>query len=276
MPVKKLYSFTNKRQIWRILPTAFGKLIIEERDTEKREAFFNCIDIKSGKEIFSSFQLEEKFWIGIEKIFGDIIFFHRYRKPNMPGHLGIIALDISDQNILWKTDEFNFLFIYRNDLYCYKEKFDGRQYFKLNIKTGELLEDLGDNSGEINLLRDKSLNEENFEGYYFPKRLSLELEDDEKVKVFLSWVKNQKLLSGKIEYIDIDNLIFFSFTEVLPSGGAMRNLFNTVDINTGKVIFEEELNRGISSYIPDSFFVKDDLLFLIKNKSELVTCSIKK
>ncbi len=276
MKIKKLYSFSNKRQIWRIIPTASGKLIIEERDKEKGEAFFNCIDIKSGKKIFNSFQLEEKFWVGIEKISDDIIFFHRFRKPNMPGHLGIIAFDILNQNILWKTEEFIFLFIYENNLYCYKEKFDGRQYFKLNIKTGELLEDLSDNSGEINLLRDKSLNEESFKGYYFPKLFTPELEDDEKAKVFLSELKNKKLLSGKIEYITRSNFIFFSFHEVLPSGDEMRNLFNTVDISTGKVIFEEELNRGIRSYVPDSFFIKDDLLFLIKNKSELITCSIEK
>ena len=46
MKIKKKYSFKNKRQIWRLLPTTTDKLVIEDRDTQNKEVFFNCIDIK--------------------------------------------------------------------------------------------------------------------------------------------------------------------------------------------------------------------------------------
>ena len=45
MKIKKKYSFKNKRQIWRLLPTTTDKLVIEDRDTQNKEVFFNCIDI---------------------------------------------------------------------------------------------------------------------------------------------------------------------------------------------------------------------------------------
>ena len=94
MDIKRIYSFSNNRQIWRLIPTATEKLIIEERDTENKEVFFNCLEISSGVKIFSELQLEEKFWVGIEAVNNDIIYFHKFVKPDMPRHQGIIAFDI--------------------------------------------------------------------------------------------------------------------------------------------------------------------------------------
>lgn len=276
MKIKKQYTFTNKKQIWRILPTETGKLIIEERDTDTKEVFFSCMDIRSGKKIFNKQMIEEKFWIGIEKIYDDIIFFHKFRKPDMPGHLGIIAFDISSNNILWKNDNNVFLLIYNDELYCYKEKFEAKQYFKLNYKTGELLEDLGDNTIEINIIKEKALDEENYKDYHFTKQFNFEQENNERVKNILVKLKDENLISGKIDYILLNGLIFCSFHVIDNSGSEMKNIFRVVDIDAGKVIFEVELNTGVKNYVPDSFFIKDDLLFLIKNKSKLITCSISK
>ena len=94
-----------------MLPTSTGKLIIEERDIENKEVFFNCIDISTGERIFSDFQLDEKFWVGIEAIDEDVIYFHKFMKPDMPGHQGIIAFDINSESILWENSEYSFLFV---------------------------------------------------------------------------------------------------------------------------------------------------------------------
>jgi len=65
MKLKKKYKFDNGRQIWRIIPTNSGKLIIEEREPEKKQAYFHCLERESGKKLLSNFQLEDKFWVGI-------------------------------------------------------------------------------------------------------------------------------------------------------------------------------------------------------------------
>ncbi len=276
MKIKKLYTFTNKIQIWRLLPTETGKLVIEERDPELKEVFFSCIDILTGIKIFNKLMIEEKFWIGIEKIYKGIIFFHKFRKPDMPAHRGIIAFDIQNKNILWRNEDYIFLFIYNDELYCYKEKFEGRNYFKLNSKTGELLEDIGDNSVEISALREKILEEESLEDYHFTKQFIPETESNEEVKKILSDERNQNLVSGMIDFILLQKLLFFSYHKILPSGNEMRNIFKVIDIDNGKVIFEEELNSGVKNFVPDSFFIKNDFIFLLKEKTELLVCSIKK
>ena len=276
MKIKKLYSFSNKKQIWRLLPTQTGKLVVEERDPASKEVFFSCLDIKTGKKILNNFQLEEKFWIGIEVIYKDIIYFHKFRKPDLPGHLGIIAFDIITKTILWETNEYIFLFIYEDRLYCYKEKFDGRNFYKLDYSTGKLLADIGQDVTWINILKEKTLSDDNPNGSYFTRQFNPGYENNETVRNHLTGIKTGNLVSGKIEYIYLRGLLLYSFHEILPSGGEMKNIFRAVDIEAGKVIFEEELNTGIKVFVPDSFFIADDLLFLLKDKTGFITCSIDK
>ena len=57
MKLKKKYTHNNKRQIFRLIPTDTGKIIIEERDTEKKQAYFNCLHIDNGKLIPSMMEL---------------------------------------------------------------------------------------------------------------------------------------------------------------------------------------------------------------------------
>ena len=275
MKIKKLYSYSNKKQIWRLLPTQSGKLVIEERDPNSKEVFFTCLDIKTGEKIFNNFQLEEKFWVGIEEIYKDIIFFHKFKKPDMPGHLGVIAFDIKTKSILWKSDEYIFIFIHNDELYCYKEKFEGRNFYKLDYLTGKLITNLDENVNEINFLREKKLSENNL-NYHFTKQFNPDSENEEAVRNNLTNIRSENLVSGKIDYINHLGILFYSFHEILKSGGEMRNIFRAVDIESGNVIFEEELNSGIKVFVPDSFFIIDDLLFLLKEKNGFITCSINK
>jgi hypothetical protein len=121
MKLKKLYKHHNGKQIWRILPTANNKIVLEERDAKTKEVFFSCLEIESGRKLFSELQLEEKNWIGIESIYNDLIYFHVYRKPDMPAHKSIIAFDIPSQTILWQNENYVFSFVYSDKVFCYSK-----------------------------------------------------------------------------------------------------------------------------------------------------------
>ena len=167
--IKKAYNYSRGRQIWRLIPDNNNKLIIEERDTSTKEVFFNCLDINSGKKIFHDFQLDEKYWIGIETIYNDIIIFHKYASRDMPEHDEIIAFDINSKKILWQNNDYIFLFICNDKIYCYRNKFEGRDFFSLDFKTGTLLESLGYESKPVNSLRENAFNPVNAGGYLFPE-----------------------------------------------------------------------------------------------------------
>lgn len=273
MHIKRKYKFDNKRQIWRIIPANSGKLIIEEREPEKKQAYFHCLSLDSGKKIFSNFQLDDTFWVGVEAVKDDIIFFHKFAKPDMPKHRGIFAYDIINEEFLWNNPELVFLFLYKDRLYTYKDKFEGRNYLVINPNNGEIIEDIGENYEYINNLRSEKLVNEVDRGYLFPEAFEVDSEIDEKVNEFIKTLKNEFVISGKIEYILNNQLLLMSFHEA-NSRGSLNNLFKAVDLSRGKYILEEVINNETSLFLTDSFFVKDDLLFLLFGKTRLVVYKI--
>jgi hypothetical protein len=273
MKLKKKYRLDNNRQIWRIIPSNNGKLFIEEREPDKKQAYFHCLSIDSGKKLLSNFQLDDKFWVGIEDVNDDIIYFHKFAKPDMPKHRGIFAFNIKSKELIWQNPDLIFLFRLDGRIYCYKEKFEGRNYHSINASNGEIIEDLKDNYELINQLRNESSGKANDESYLFPEAFDNELDIKHSAKNFINSLCNNFVITGKVEYIMKDQLLMISFHEA-NSRGSLRNLFKAVDLSSGKYILEEVINKETSLFLTDSFFVKDDFLFLLFGKTRLVVYSI--
>lgn len=268
MKLKKLYRVDNKRQIWRIIPTDTGKLVIEERAPDKKQVYFHCLELDSGKKILKDFQLDDKFWVGIEAVLDDIIYFHKFAKPDMPKHKGIFAFDMKSKQIIWENKELIFQFIYQQKLFSYRDMFEGRNYYSLNVLNGETLEELGNDYEMINQLRNKSIEDEENKGYLFPEPVDEQSDLDEVARNFLSSLRNDFVISGKVEFIVKKDLLMMSFHEA-NSKGSLNNLFKAVDLSRGKYILEEVINKETSLYLTDSYFVKDKYLFLLFGKSRL-------
>jgi hypothetical protein len=264
MNLYRNYIYSKNRQIWRIIPGGQDKLVIEERDPATREVFFSCIDMKSGNVILENLQFDEKFWIGVEEVYKDVIFFHKYQKPDLPGHADIIAYDIKKQKELWRSDEYLFSLIYDDTLYGFRSFFEGQKYYQLDYLTGDLISELGDNFTQIGHL--KELREtEVYKGYHFPEVFSPSIKEIDSI---FEELRTEVLISGKIDYYVTGNMLLTSYHTV-SDNGKLQNNFRALDISSKKVIFEEILNKEITNYIPDSFFLINDLVFLLKEKEML-------
>jgi hypothetical protein len=268
MTLKKIYSHKNKRQIFRLIPTDTGKIIIEERDTEKKQAYFNCLNIDSGKKIFKHLQFDEKFWLGIEAIYNDVIFFHKFVKPDLPQHNGIIAYDINNKQTIWEDKNRTFLFVKDEKIYAFQQRFEDREFVTLNYLTGELIDELGSDSDAINLLREDAINSEDFSSYRFPDLFDSNLLGKQKGNEILSKLREEHTITGGIEYVLMDDLLLFNF-HTSNTDNTLKNIFRAVDLLSGKYILEVTLNSRTNAFAPDSFFVKDDLLFLLIEKIKL-------
>ncbi len=268
MKLKKKYIHNNNHQIFRLIPTGTDKIIIEERDADKKQAYFNCLHIESGKKILKNLQLDEKFWVGIETVYNDVIFFHKFQKPDMPHHRGIIAYDIEKKKKIWEDLENTFLFIKNDKVYSFQQNFDGRDFFTLNYTTGEVIEKLGNDSSSINLLREEVIESEDFSAYIFPSMFDSSNVINQDVNEWLIKLRENHLISGKIEFALKDNLLMFNFHEI-NADKSLNNKFKAVDLLKGKYIFEVTLNFSTNAFAPDSFFVKDNLLFLLIERKKL-------
>ncbi len=263
------FKFSDGNQIWRLLISGSDKLIVETRNTAKKEVFFSCIDLESGEELFKDLQLEEKYWIGIEKIHDDIIFFHRFVKPDMPGHREIIAFDINSQKILWQTNEFTFLFIYNDKLYASKELFEGNKFFILDYKTGAVIDELDTDMNELNSLKNIAEQETDYGNYVFTEKF----ENDnphipEKIKNYINKETEGKIFVGNIEFAGIEKLLLFNFHE-RTGEDKLTNKFYAIDTDSGETLFSDILNLNTNAYAPDSFFCYKNFVLVLKEKKEV-------
>ena len=272
MKLKKKLKFSDSNQVWRIKITDSDKLFIETRDTEKMKAFYHTFELPTGKKIFSGHQMDEPFWLGIEAIQEDIVFFHRYAKPDMPGHRGIFAFDINLKKTLWEDNDYAFLFIKDHLIYVYKEGFEGRYFFTINIQSGKVVEELGQNSFEINALRDEAESSVDYSNYNFPETFApTGLENLDSI---ISNEVNGIEISGSIDYVHYNDLLVFNYHKVV-SKSELINKLKAFDLSNNKEIFSEVLNQSANAYAPDSFFLYKNMVIIVKEKKEVLVFEIK-
>lgn len=272
MKLKKRFKFSDENQVWRIKITDTDKLFIETRDTEKMKAYYHSFELLSGKKIFSGHQMGEMFWLGIEAIKGDIVFFHRFAKPDMPGHKGIFAFDINTQQILWEDESYAFSFIKNDLIYVYQERFDGRYYFTIDINTGKVIEELGAVSEEIKILRDEAELSVDYSNYLFPERYMSGGNKgiDDIIHAEISNIE----IANSVDCIHNADLLLFNYHQALGRKELM-NKMKAFDLSKGKEIFSETLNQFANAYAPDSFFIYKNLVIILKEKKEVIILEIK-
>lgn len=265
---KKLY-YSNKKQIFRLLLSDTDKLLIEERDSSIKQVFFNCIDLSGGKTLFEDFQHTEKYWIGVESFYNDIILFHKFQKPDMPMHKGIIAFDVNSKKVIWEYEDCVYILAYRDTVYAYRQEFGGRKLVSISVSDGILTELPDEEADNIDAMGQLANDEFYTKGYLFPE--ILEDEDNGAAALAVRAVIQDKAITvtGRVEYISFMGAAFFNvFTP--GRAGKLNNLFFAVDNETGKVIFNEELDTEANAYVPDSFFIKNNRLFLLKGKTGVI------
>jgi hypothetical protein len=273
MKLKKLYKHDNGKQIWRILPTDNNKVVLEEREINTKEVFFSCIEIESGKKIFKNYQLDEKNWIGIESIYNDIIYFHSYGKPDMPAHKSIIAYDIRSQSILWQNDNYVFSFVYADKVYCYQQRFESKVFFALDYLTGNAIEDFGNDVSVINQIKEQYDAKFWEQNYFFPEYFNRSGQAEKDYQKYLQKLLTDKVIKGEVSYLVIKDLLMFNYHEVNKTN-TLNNEFVVIDLNKNKTLLKESLDKNLVNLMPESFFVKDNFLFLIVDKTKLLIYKI--
>ena len=274
MKLKKSIKFKDGNQVFRILVSRNDRLIIETRNTDSKEAYYHSLDINSGKKLFSGFQLDEKFWVGIEKIIGDVIIFHKYAKPDMPGHNGIIVFSIKEKKILWQNDDAEFIAAANDKVYCSRRSFGLTEFAALNLFSGEEIEVLGRDVTIIEKLKSDADTEEDYSDYIFPEIYGGDIIDEEIESIILNYTQELDII-GDIEYVKSDSLLITNFHSK-AGNDSLSNRLIAVDLNSKKELLNMVLNSAAVMFVPDSFFIYKNSLILLKEKKEVFVYKIVK
>ncbi len=257
--------------IWRILFSESGKIAGEDRDQKTKSVSFFCLEESSGRVLWEKLQMEEQWWIGMESTHKNILFLHEYEKPDFPTHLRISAIDLETGKVLWRNPELQFLFAAEGEVYACKDLFEKRIFFELDACTGQIVQEFGDDETVVNakrmLFRSGQING----AFDFP--MVYQESDDDKMKEILMRTIDQRKLVGQPEWLRKGNLLLFNYHqltgEMKGEQALLNNYFKIIDLKTGTVVFSEILNKSVSNAVPDAFFVKDNTIYFIKEKSTL-------
>lgn len=249
-----------------------GFIVGEDRDTDSKSVSFFCIDTASGSIVWDGKTLEEQWWVGLEAVIGSKIFFHCFKKPDMPEHKTIICCDAQSGTEMWRNNDCAFLTSQPPFVYGYRDLFDRRVYYKLDSESGKFIEELNELPPDVDDAQPTERTD-----FVFPQPSSVE--DAPSPIDFSPFTRSLSEDIRGIEYIATDAFVIFNVHTAghLQSKEISENLTNTlyiVDRATGKKIFSEVLNKETPYPVPDSFFLDKSTLYYIKERQSLVALEL--
>jgi hypothetical protein len=265
--LESAWKYDVKGVIWRIHPTSQGVLMGEERRIDQKKALFFCLDCQNGRELWQQPSPGDAWWIGIETVCRDTVFFHGFATPNLPLHRGVIALDVLTGNKLWEDKELEFVGSADDFVVGSQETSAGRSLVVLDRRSGTRR-----NDQEASDLLAQRLNREEAEGEIkFPVPLN---QLDDQVVAAIRGSSGTDALAGPVEIVEDKGLIVFDHNEVSTAGAPRSPLFSSmiavVERATGALLYRDTVCSVAAAVIPELFFVQHDVLYYIKERQTLI------
>ena len=263
------WHYSADHTLWRLMFSENGLTIGEDRDTENKTVSFFCLNSADGSVLWSHKTFAEQWWIGMEGVSGDRLFFHGFKKPDMPEHKSIICVDVHTGNERWRNDDCAFLAADAQFVYGYRDLFDRRVYYKLEGNSGTFLEEQSELPVPPNGLYTSEKSD-----FSFPRPYG-----EVTIPEISSFTGKYSDTIKSIEYIETDKFVIFNIHTVRNSSQkemqeSLTNTLYVIDRHSGKKIFKDVLNSDSPYPVPDSFFLDMSVLYYIKERTSLIALDL--
>jgi hypothetical protein len=104
-----------------------------------------------------------------------------------------------------------------------------------------------------------------------------ENETDSVVRITVQRITEGKALEGWIEYLSSsDRLIVSQYRQAQnkSESSLLNNILSVYELKNEKMLYNEIIAKDVKTPSPDSFFIKDDLLFFINHQTMLTAIRI--
>jgi hypothetical protein len=270
--LKPIWEFSTGVLIWRLFISSQNTIVGETRNQETKSASFFCIDARTGKSLWKEIEFDEPWWIGIEAVYDQWIILHRFARPDMPEHRGMYLVELATGKLLWRNDELTYWFVHDRKLYAYKYIFEKRLGYEIDINTGTLLNEYADNLDVLHELRRQVLQNEPecMQGTKYPELYSQRQVDSE-VATSIQQITGGNALEGWIEYLLRSNILLVSYyrKENSSTSATLENILTVYDTERKEKRFSEIIVKSVQVPSPDTFFVKDEFVYFIKDQNTL-------
>ena len=272
LKTKKLsvaWEYTTKGNLWRLLPSGSGHIVIEDRDIQQKSVSFACLDYATGNVLWKDVQLSEKWWITIEAIHRDVLFLHEYVSPDMPEHKKIFAVDINTGRTRWSNPDMKFFFAHEDSVYAAKVEYEQRRFYEIDLRNGAVLQEVDDQY--LGVLRE-TVTTNSQQHVDFPRAVNSEYAEDELLKISVQKATAKKNNISFVEYLNLKDYYIFGYYENMsfnPSQQMFRQYLTIVEKENGKMHFNDIVNNNVVMAVPDTFFGMGSYVYYVKNKNTL-------
>ena len=261
------WSFDAGGTVWRLIPTATGRILGEVRNQEEKRASFFCLDGASGKTLWRDRAFDEPWWIGIEAVAGDIVLLHTYEKPDMPQHRSMIAIDLRSAQELWREAEVTFWFLAGTSVYGVREGLGSRSALEIELRSGRRIRIVDETLAELGELR-KNASQSLQTGEITLASPYAQGGDHELDRILSRSVLRTHGTAG-LESLRLNDYLLVSFFVPTGAGEGQRpefaNHLRIIDLRKGKILHDEILARSVPAPVPDTFYVKDGTVVSVKD-----------
>jgi len=274
--LKPSWSYSTSGVLWRLLFSDTNFIVGEDRDTEAKRVSFFCLNAANGDVLWKNISFGEPWWIGIEGIVHDKVFLHGFKKPDMPEHGKIVAVDLGTGRELWRNNDYAFLYATQDRVMAFRDFFERRMYYEIDAATGEIIQELSELSGDLYEKKGASRGRSNF---LFPESLSDAAAESPLVAPLIESFCDRNDIRGSVEYVRSSGKLVFNY-HAIQGRDEEKNLDNLqnrlciIDEASGKKIYEDIVNASTAAAVPDSFFVDDTTAYYVREKNSLVAVSL--
>lgn len=288
------WQFQKPGNLWRMLFLESDRLIIEHRSSQEKKASYILLDQQSGAPVWENFVLThsggdeagspvgEAWWVGMEYVLGNTVYFHSYSDKNNPEHSGIWALDSSSKTVLWERVDLSFICAINNNKFlCYQEKnaggFAERTFLTVDPYTGQDILNIGFDVSKANRLRDEGKTLEEVQEVQLPQTFQTQSPEFKNIIQSNTLKVNPEFLVAGIDLVEGASHKIYGFHEQTnamvknASGLPVKALnYNLEVYDEHNRIYRDVLGKAMSGLIMDGFFMKDGALYYVRERDTLV------
>jgi len=264
------WSYRAEGVLWQI-QTGSGRFLVgEDREIGKKETSFFCIERRTGKIFWRNMNPGDRWWIGVEAVTEEVVVFHGFASPDLPGHRSVTVADLETGRVLWSNPDMRFVALEQGSITARVESRGNRHVVQVAVLTGEILKEFDPEKGEP---RPPSREERSAGGRVFlPSPVRDQAEREPEIVRCLSTHVTAGLQPAQVFLLDFSGLVLLQISEphMGQQGGhpEVRTVLKIVDRGDGRLMYADILQERTSVASPH-FFVQDGVLYTVRERTTL-------
>ncbi len=274
---KPSWRYRLKGQMWRLLFSDGNLIAGEDRDASAKNTTYFCLDRLDGSVQWEGKKFGDPWWTTSEGIYGGNLYLHAFAKPDLPNPRHVTAIDVHTGELLWEHPDYTFVYALDDDVIVEKSLFERSEYLRVDRRSGEIREKLAD-AGSVETGRIEARERDPHTLLQFPDIYGADNPEQRAFTPFVSILSGKERLIGPVDVLSYGGNAMLAFHR--QSGGKSNgNTLLTHELHIYRsddhtLLYSDILYENAPAPVPDAFIVRDDMLYYIRNKNEIVAITL--